>query len=131
MLKVKLLFTLVFLLAAVSACSSAGPTAAPTPMDLPTLPTASVPVTVIVEPTIALPPINNLPQDDAAVPRVSVDQAKAAFDSGDAVIVDVRGPNSYARGHIAGALEISVSAIITDPSKLPLDKNKWIITYCT
>jgi rhodanese-related sulfurtransferase len=43
----------------------------------------------------------------------------------------VRGAEAYARSHIAGALEVSLSAIQTDPANLPLDKNKWIITYCT
>lgn len=125
MLKIKIFLSLFLLLTALSACNSAVATAQPT------IPPAAVPVTVIVEPTSALPQTSNLPQDDAAVPRVSVEQAKAAVDSGDAVLVDVRGPNSYARGHIAGALEISVSAIVTNPGNLPLDKNKWIITYCT
>ena len=82
------------------------------------------------EPASTQPPAN-LPENDAEVPRVSVDQAKAALDSGDAVIVDVRGAEAYARGHIAGALEVSLSAVQTDPANLPLDKNKWIITYCT
>jgi len=45
--------------------------------------------------------------------------------------VDVRGADAYAREHIVGALEVSLSAIQTDPTNLPLDKNKWIITYCT
>ena len=80
---------------------------------------------------VATQPEANLPQTDAEVPRVPVDQAKAAVDSGDAVIVDVRGADAYARSHVAGALEVSLSAIQTDPANLPLDKNKWIITYCT
>jgi rhodanese-related sulfurtransferase len=62
---------------------------------------------------------------------VPPDQAKAAVESGDAVIVDVRGPDAYARSHITGALEVSLGVIQTDPTNLPLDKNKWIITYCT
>lgn len=99
----------------------------------------SVPTAVetkILVPTLATEPLAtqpdaNLPQTDAEVPRVPVDQAKAAFDSGDAVIVDVRGAEAYARSHIAGALEVSLSAIQTDPANLPLDKSRWIITYCT
>jgi len=87
---------------------------------------------VSTQPAATPPPTSaNLPANDAEVPRVSVDQAKAAFDRGDAVIVDVRGAEAYARSHIAGALEVSLSAIQTDPANLPLDKNKWIITYCT
>ncbi len=97
------------------------PTLAATPILVPTQ---------ITEP-VSTQPQANLPETDAEVPRVPVDQAKAAFDSGDAIIVDVRGAEAYARSHIAGALEVSLSAIQTDLANLPLDKNKWIITYCT
>jgi hydroxyacylglutathione hydrolase len=93
-------------------------------------PTQSIVPTQITEPISTQPPANP-PQTDTEVPRVPVDQAKAAFDRGDAVIVDVRGADAYARSHITGALEVSLSAIQTDPANLPLDKNKWIITYCT
>lgn len=93
-------------------------------------PTQTVVPTQITELVPTQPPAN-LPETDAEVSRVPVDQAKAAFDSGDAIIVDVRGADAYARSHIKGALEISLSAIQTDPVNLNLDKNKWIITYCT
>ena len=92
-------------------------------------PVPTVPVTIIVEPTSV--PQSSLPRDEAAVPRVPVEHAKGALDSGDAIIVDVRGADAYARGHIAGSLEVSLSAIQSDPANLPLDKNRWIITYCT
>ena len=101
------------------------PTSAPT-----TIETQILVPTPTTEP-VATQPEANLPQTDAEVPRVPVDQAKAAFDSGDAVIVDVRGAEAYARSHVTGALEVSLSAIQTDPANLPLDKSKWIITYCT
>ena len=97
------------------------PTILPTQGLIPTQTTEDVPTE----------PAANLPENDAQVPRVPVDQAKAAFERGDAIIVDVRGADAYAREHIVGALEVSLSAIQTDPTNLPLDKNKWIITYCT
>ena len=105
------------------------------PSDQTPVPTQIVISTQITEPDSTQPestqPPANLPENDAEVPRLPVDQAKAAFDRGEAVIVDVRGAEAYARSHIAGALEVSLSAIQTDPANLPLDKNKWIITYCT
>ncbi|HKG54184.1 MAG TPA: rhodanese-like domain-containing protein [Anaerolineales bacterium] len=101
------------------------PTSAPT-----TIETQILVPTPTTEP-VATQPEANLPQTDAEVPRVPADQAKAALDGGDAVIVDVRGADAYARSHITGALEVSLSAIQTDPANLPLDKNIWIITYCT
>jgi hypothetical protein len=109
------------------ACSPAlrqtKPTAIPTQM-----PTSTA--TQVVQPVSTQPPAN-LPQTDAEVPRVPVDQAKAAVDSGEAIIVDVRGPAAFEASHVAGARSISLGEIETNPTGLDLDKNQWIITYCT
>jgi len=111
------------------ACNALLPQTEPTLV--PTLiPTQIIIPTQVTEPVSTQPPAN-LPETDAEVPRVPPDQAKAAFDSGDAIIVDVRGADAYARSHIVGALEVSLGAIQSDPTNLPLDKNQWIITYCT
>ena len=127
-IKYLLLATLILLLTLL-ACNALLPqtesTSAPTAVQ-----TQIIIPTQVTEP-VSTQPEANLPQTDAEVPRVPADHAKAAFDSGDAVIVDVRGAEAYARSHITGALEVSLSAIQTDPANLPLDKNKWIITYCT
>jgi 3-mercaptopyruvate sulfurtransferase SseA len=127
-IKYILLSTLMLLLMSL-ACNALLPQTQPT--SAPSLtPTQILVPTQITEPAATQPPAN-LPETDAEVSRVPADQAKAAFDSGNAVIVDVRGADAYARSHITGALEVSLSAIQTDPANLPLDKNKWIITYCT
>jgi len=62
---------------------------------------------------------------------VTVEQAKVALDSGAAVIVDVRSSEAYAVSHIAGAINIQLGEIETNPTGLNLDKDQWIITYCT
>jgi len=63
------------------------------------------------------------------IPRVSLDEAKAALDAGTAVIVDVRSAEAYAGGHIAGAVNVPLAEL---ESRLgELDKAQWIITYCT
>jgi hypothetical protein len=72
-----------------------------------------------------------LPKTEAAVPRVSVEEAKTAFDSGVALIVDVRGAEFFAQGHIAGAVNIPLANIEENPAGVNLDKSQWIITYCT
>lgn len=124
-----LLATFILLLTSL-ACNALMPqTTEPTSVPTPEQTQITVP-TQVTEP-VPTQPQANLPETDAEVPRVPVDQAKAALDSGDAIIVDVRGADAYARSHIAGALEVSLSAIQTDPVNLPLDKSKWIITYCT
>ena len=94
--------------------------------------TASAPTQPVIS-TLELPQgqDNDLLQTEAKVPRVTVEEAKTAFDSGEAIIVDVRSAESYAEGHIAGAISIPLGSIESNPSGLDLDKNQWIITYCT
>lgn len=72
-----------------------------------------------------------VPQTEADVPRVSVEDAAAAIQSGEAVVVDVRSLQAYQASHIAGALSIPLAQIETNPAGVGLDKQKWIITYCT
>jgi rhodanese-related sulfurtransferase len=72
-----------------------------------------------------------VPQTEADVPRVTVEEAKSAFDSGKAIIVDVRSAEAYAEGHAAGAISIPLSEFENNINNLPLDKDQWIIPYCT
>jgi len=112
-MKRKILGLSVFLALALAACSPA-----PTPA-----------MTVIVEPTS--PPPGGLPKSEAEVPRVTAEAAKAAFEAGAAVIVDVRSVDSFVAKHIAGALSIPLTRIEQNPKSVSLDKDQWIITYCT
>ena len=72
-----------------------------------------------------------LPQTEAGVPRISIEDAKAAFDNGLAVIVDVRSPSAFETSHVAGSISVPLGAIEQDPTGLDLAKEQWIITYCT
>ncbi|MCE7904651.1 MAG: rhodanese-like domain-containing protein [Anaerolineae bacterium CFX3] len=118
-MKRKILGLSVFLALALAACSPApAPAPAPTPA-----------MTVIVEPTS--PPPGGLPKSEAEVPRVTAEAAKAAFEAGAAVIVDVRSVDSFVAKHIAGALSIPLTRIEQNPKSVSLDKDQWIITYCT
>ena len=72
-----------------------------------------------------------LPQNDAQVPRVSIQDTLAAIENGEAVIVDVRSTAAYEESHIASAISIPLEVIQTNPQGLDLDKDQWIITYCT
>lgn len=82
-------------------------------------------------PTKISPTQASLPQTEADVPRISVEEAKAALDSGEAIILDVRSVEAYAESRIAGAVNIPLVDIEIDPAGLELEKNRWIITYCT
>jgi hypothetical protein len=72
-----------------------------------------------------------LPLTEADVRRVSVEEARAALESGAAIIVDVRNPAEYEERHIAGALSVPLGEIERNLTSLTLDKEQWIITYCT
>ena len=72
-----------------------------------------------------------IPQTEDAVPRVTVEQAKAAVDSGAAVIVDVRSQQAYETSRVAGALFIPLEDFENNIANLDLSKEQWIITYCT
>jgi len=63
------------------------------------------------------------------VTRISLSDAKAAYDAGSAIFVDVRDAASFNSSHIPGALNLELAAL---PSHLSaLDAAKAIILYCT
>ncbi len=63
------------------------------------------------------------------IPRVSLADAKAAFDAGTAIFIDVRDESSYADRHVAGARSIPLANL--EPRLTELSPSQWIITYCT
>lgn len=63
------------------------------------------------------------------VPRVSLADAKARIDAGQAVVVDTRPRSDFEAEHIPGALSIPLAEFEARLSELP--KNAEIITYCT
>jgi len=65
------------------------------------------------------------PLDDA--PRITLADAKAAFDAGSAIFIDSRAESAYKGEHIKGAINIPLGSL--DFSKVP--KNKKIIVYCS
>ena len=70
-----------------------------------------------------------IPTSVEQVMRVSLPDAKAAFDAGTAVFVDVRDSSSFEEAHIPGALLTPLSDLTDQLDKL--DPASWIITYCT
>jgi 3-mercaptopyruvate sulfurtransferase SseA len=112
MLKTKILPAICILILSVSACTTL------------TTPTATVAVT-------STPTAMEIPLTEDDVTRVTLEDAKAAFDSGTAIFVDVRSWDSYKAGHIPDAVLIQLQEIEAGPAKLKLPKDQWIITYCT
>lgn len=66
-------------------------------------------------------------QDDA--PRISLADAKKAFDAGDAVIVDVRDEMAYKTEHIKGSINVPLNELDAKANTIP--KGKKIIAYCS
>ncbi len=100
-----LLISIMFLLA-ISAC------AAPQPQ---------------IEPVV----VDAIPQTEDDVPRVTVDEAKTALDSGLAVLVDVRSLDAYTASHADGAISIPLDEFENNIGAVSLEKDQWVITYCT
>ena len=114
----------VFLAIALIAFTLLSCSPAATPTSEPQLPPAGAGQS----PTLAT---DGLPQTEAEVPRVLVEEAFNAVQNGEAIIVDVRSLQSYLTSHAAGALSVPLVQIETDLESADLDKEQWIITYCT
>ena len=59
--------------------------------------------------------------------RISLEEAKAMMDSGNAVVIDVRQPDEWASGHVAGATHIPVDDVLARIDELPTDKDLLFI----
>ena len=67
--------------------------------------------------------------DETGVARISVEEAKLAYDKSEAIFLDVRGSDSYSRRHIEGAISIPLNEL--EKQIQSLNPDSWIITYCT
>lgn len=63
----------------------------------------------------------------ADIDRVRLEEAKAAFDSGEATFVDVRSQTAFADDHIPGAVSIPLDELQNRLDEL--DPSDWIILY--
>lgn len=64
----------------------------------------------------------------ASEPRIEVAEAAQMLGHMDALFLDVRSPESYASGHIEGAINLPETEINTRGAGLPKDKD--IVLYC-
>ena len=75
----------------------------------------------------AAPAVTTTPASVEQIVRVSLDDAKAAFDASTAVFVDVRASSSYEVSHIPGAVSIPLNDL---PARMgELHPASWIIPY--
>lgn len=66
--------------------------------------------------------------DDEA-PRISLEDAKKAFDEGNVIFIDTRGKSSYDNEHVKGAINVPLNDF--DNSYKSIPKDKKIIAYCS
>jgi len=62
------------------------------------------------------------------VRRVTPNEVKGMLERGEAVMVDVRGKDEFATGHIKGALSLPRNELAARASELP--KDKLLVFYC-
>ena len=95
-----------------------------------TVPALVSPVAQSKPPTVALPtPVATPAIPYPEIKRIGLKDAKAAFELKSAVFIDVRGDPYYSEGHIPGAISMTQDEMVSRMGEL--DKNAWIITYCT
>jgi 3-mercaptopyruvate sulfurtransferase SseA len=127
MLKIRFVFSFTILILITSACNAVMPTvesSTPTAIIAPTQTQPSRTAT----PSQKQPQVN-LPQTADQVARVSLADAKNAYDNKLAIFVDARFKAEYETSHIKGALYFGDFEL--QAASPNFDKGQWIITYCT
>ena len=84
------------------------------------------------DPRFSPAPVYTAPEPKAAqdeAPRISLADAKKAYDDGTAVIIDARGADVYKQEHIKGAINITSETLKEKIKQLP--KDKTLIVYCS
>ena len=91
-------------------------------------PIATPPMTTAADAPQVVPP-RNANTDEAAVPRMAVEDLRPKMQRGEVTVVDVRDPAAFTASHIPGAINIPFSRVEGELDRLP--KDKPIVTYCT
>ncbi len=94
-----------------------------------TAPTAAPTLVRPTPETATLPSAHGDTNAGPPIERIAIADARALYDQGTAVFVDVRTGDEYAAGHIADATSITSSDLEARLKSLPSDGT--IITYCT
>ncbi len=65
-----------------------------------------------------------------AVESVPAERLDAFVAASDAVVVDVRSPEEYEAGHIAGAINVPHERIVAEPALLDAYRDRELVLYC-
>ena len=63
------------------------------------------------------------------VPRISIDEVKALMANNAVLLIDVRDPESFAEGHIPGAINVPFDHLPTHVEAWKNEK-RLLVTYC-
>jgi thiosulfate sulfurtransferase len=63
------------------------------------------------------------------VPRISIDELKALMEKNAVLVIDVRDPDSFAKGRIPGAVNVDYTQIFQQAERFK-DEKRTIVTYC-
>jgi rhodanese-related sulfurtransferase len=63
------------------------------------------------------------------VPRITIDELKTLMDRNAVLIIDVRDPESFAKGRIPGAVNVDYTQVLEEGGRFTGDK-RTIVTYC-
>ena len=116
-----LLLTFTALFVAVVACARTAP-----PIDN-TIVAAGNAAPTATPPATPAPSETPTPADDA--PRITLEEAKKAYDEGKAFIIDARAEEAYKAEHIKGSVNIRHDNLDAMLKQIPRDKT--IIVYCS
>ena len=91
--------------------------------------TITVPVLLLIQITAAVLLLNSC--GGATYTQISQDEAMQMMqDESDYLIVDVRRPDEFAEGHIAGAINVPNEEISDEMPELLPDKDQLLLIYC-
>jgi thiosulfate sulfurtransferase len=63
------------------------------------------------------------------VPRISIDALKILMEKNAVLVIDVRDPDSFAKGRIPGAVNVDYTQVFQQAERLKNEK-RTIVTYC-
>lgn len=63
------------------------------------------------------------------VPRISIDELKPLMEQKAVLVLDVRDPESFAKGHIPGAINVDYTQILKEAGRFA-GETRTIVAYC-
>ena len=64
-----------------------------------------------------------------SVPRISIDELKVLMDQKAVLVIDVRDPESFAKGRIPGAVNVDYTMVLKEAGRFA-GETRTIVTYC-